>query len=382
MKILKILPAGFAMFAMLFGAGNVVYPLLLGRDVGHQLFWGLLGFILIAACLPVIGLVSVLLVEGDYKRFFGVLGKWPARVLIFVCMAIIGPFAIIPRCTTIAHGALTSYISWLHMPLFSIGVGAVIFGATVRRTAVVDVLGKFLGPLKFLLLLSIVIVGLLSPHPLVQVGFSRVYALGLGVRSALGTADLLGTIFFGGLIFSTLRANTGERFKGKNLIGIGLKIGLIGASLLGIVYALFCIVAAYWGVQLVVVAPNEVFSMLARLVLGERGGLLANVTIAISCLTTSMALSVVFASYVQEEIFKKRISYLGALAGTIAVSTGMANVGFAALMQLLLPVISFLYPTLITLAVTHVIYRLWNINCIKIPVFASFVLTLIFKLLV
>lgn len=147
-------------------------------------------------------------------------------------------------------------------------------------------------------------------------------------------------------------------------------------------YALFCIVAAYWGVQLVVVAPNEVFSILARLVLGERGGLLANLTIAISCLTTSMALSVVFASYVQEEIFKKRISYLIALAGTIAISTGMANVGFAGLMQLLLPIISFLYPTLITLAVTHVIYRLWNINCIKIPVFASFVLTLIFKLLV
>ena len=71
MKTSRIVSTGLAMFAMLFGAGNVVYPLALGRDIGHQVWFGLLGFVLTAVIVPLIGLVSTMLADGDYKLFLG-----------------------------------------------------------------------------------------------------------------------------------------------------------------------------------------------------------------------------------------------------------------------------------------------------------------------
>nr|MDH4470723.1 branched-chain amino acid transport system II carrier protein [Verrucomicrobiae bacterium] len=44
--IKKIIITGLAMFAMLFGSGNVIFPLILGKDSGNQLSWGLFGFLI------------------------------------------------------------------------------------------------------------------------------------------------------------------------------------------------------------------------------------------------------------------------------------------------------------------------------------------------
>lgn len=381
MKTSRVVSTGLAMFAMLFGAGNVVYPLALGRDIGHQVWFGLLGFVLTAVIVPLIGLVSTMLADGDYKIFLGNLGTIPGNIVVLVCMALIGPFAITPRCVTISHAALKGYVPGLSLLIFSLLAAVVIFVCTIRRNAVVDLLGKYLGPLKLVLLSSIIVFGFLNPAPFVQVGFSAATAFSTGLESGFGTADLLGTIFFSGLILSSLRRGMGkdEKLSPHELAKLGLKAGLIGGGLLGLVYTGFCVVAAYWGAQLVGVADGDVFSTLARLVLGETGGLLANVTVALSCLTTAIALSVVFASYLHREIFKEKTSYRNALLVTIAITAFMSNLGFAGIMKLLLPIIAVIYPAMVVLAIMHMVHRLWHVNMIKIPVAATFLLTVLIK---
>lgn len=382
MKTSRIISTGLAMFAMLFGAGNVVYPLALGRDIGHQVWFGLLGFVLTAVIVPLIGLVSTMLADGDYKTFLaGSLGTIPGHFVIIVCMALIGPLAITPRCITISHAALKAYVPGLSLMIFSVLAAVLIFTCTIRRTLVVDLLGKYLGPLKLVLLLSIIVVGLLNPAPFVQVGFSATQALATGLESGFGTADLLGTIFFSGLILAGLRCgmDKNEQLPPAELAKLGLKAGLIGGGLLGLVYTGFCVVAAYWGSQLVGVADADVFSVLARLILGEAGGLLANITIALSCLTTAIALSVVFAGYLHRELFKEKISYLNALLVTIGLTAVMSNFGFAGIMKLLLPIVAVIYPALVVLAIMHMVYKLGGVRMIKVPVMLTFVLTLILK---
>jgi LIVCS family branched-chain amino acid:cation transporter len=296
-------------------------------------------------------------------------------------MALIGPFAITPRCVTLSHAALKSYVPGLSLLIFSIMAAGVIFACTIRRSGVVDLLGKDLGPLKLIVLFSIIIFGFLNPAPFVQVGFSAATAFSTGLDSGFGTADLLGTIFFSGLILSSLRRGMGkdEKLSAHDLAKLGLKAGLIGGGLLGLVYTGFCVVAAYWGAQLVGVADSDVFSALARLVLGEAGGLLANLTVALSCLTTAIALSVVFASYLHREIFREKTSYRNALLLTIGITAFMSNLGFSGIMKLLLPIIAIIYPALVVLAIMHMVYRLWNIDMIKIPVAVTFVLTILLK---
>lgn len=381
MKTSRIVSTGLAMFAMLFGAGNVVYPLVLGRDIGHQVWFGLLGFVLTAVVIPLIGLVSTMLADGDYKLFLGNLGSIPGNIVVLVCMALIGPFAITPRCVTLSHAALKSYVPGLSLLIFSILAAAVIFACTIRRSGVIDLLGKYLGPLKLVLLFLIIIFGILNPAPFVQVGFSAATAFHTGLESGFGTADLLGTIFFSGLILSSLRRgmDKDEKLSAHELAKLGLKAGLIGGGLLGLVYTGFCVVAAYWGAQLVGVADSDVFSTLARLVLGEAGGLLANITVALSCLTTAIALSVVFASYLHREIFREKTSYRNALLLTIGVTAFMSNLGFSGIMKMLLPIVAIIYPALVVLAVMYMVYRLWNVNFIKIPVVLTLLITILIK---
>lgn len=381
MKASRIVSTGLAMFAMLFGAGNVVYPLALGRDIGHQVWFGLLGFVLTAVIVPLIGLVSTMLADGDYRQFLGRLGKIPGNVVILICMALIGPFAITPRCVVLSHAALRPYIEGLSLPIFSVVAALLIFVCTVKRSVVVDLLGKYLGPLKLLLLLSIIVIGFLNPAPFVQVGISAADAFNTGLQSGFGTADLLGTIFFSGLILSGLRRGMDSEapIKPRELAKLGLQAGLIGGGLLGIVYTGFCLVSAYWGAQLINVADGDVFAVLARLVLGETGGLLANVTIALSCLTTAIALSVVFASYLHKEIFREKTSYKNALLLSIAVTALMSNLGFVGIMKILLPIVSVIYPALVVLAIMHMLYKLVGFKLIKVPVAATLILTLIVK---
>jgi LIVCS family branched-chain amino acid:cation transporter len=382
MKTSRIVATGFAIFAMLFGSGNVIFPLTLGRDIGHQVWFGLLGFMLTAVLIPLIGLVSTILADGDYKKFLGKLGVIPGNIVILVCMGLIGPFGVIPRCIATSHGALAPYVSWLSVPIFSVIAASIILGCTIRSGFVVDLLGKYLGPLKLTLLLSIVVIGLFNPAPFVKVGLSVTEAFNAGLSTGLGTVDLLGTIFFAGLIFASLRRGvvSEKEISAKELVIVGLKAGLLGSGLLGLVYAGFCVVAAYRGAQLVAVSNSaQLFPVLARLVLGHTGGLLANVTLALSCLTTAIALSIVFAGYLHKEILCEQISYFNAQMITIAIAAVMSNLGFTQIMVLIKPIIVLIYPALIVLAIMHLVYKLCDFEMIKIPVGITFLMSLALK---
>lgn len=369
MEIKKIVTAGFAMFAMLFGAGNVIFPLILGRDMGTQMWYGLAGFLLTAVLAPVLGLLSTLMSDGNYEKFLEPLGKVPAFLITLVCMALIGPFALTPRCVAISYAAIKMHMPSLSLLLFSVICAGIIFAATMRRSAIVDLLGKYLGPLKLTLLLGIVAKGLFMPAAFVQVGFSSLQGFIAGLEAGYGPCDLLATVFLAALILSGLRKGMSaeEEQNPKNLLRWGIEVGALGAVLLGLVYAGFCVVAGYYGQMLVGVERGDIFSTLAVLILGEQGGFLANITVAISCLTTAIALTTVFAEYLKHGVFQDRIDYVTSLLITVAITTCMANLGFAGIMSVLSPIIKVIYPALCMFAVTNIMHKLWGFRYIKAP---------------
>src|SRR3990167_2819934 len=92
---------GLAIFSMLFGAGNIIYPIKCGVLTGSQNIFGISGFILTGVVLPIVGLVAMILFNGNYKLFFNRLGKIPGAMAILYCMLIIGPLLAMPRCITV-----------------------------------------------------------------------------------------------------------------------------------------------------------------------------------------------------------------------------------------------------------------------------------------
>ncbi len=377
MNFANIISVGFAIFAMLFGAGNVIYPLMLGRDCGDKIWFALLGFLVTAVLVPLIGLVATMLCDGQYKKLLGSLGRIPGALIALVCMILIGPFALTPRTITVAHAAVKLYFPSFSIFYFSLISGGLIFLATIKRSKIMDILGTVLGPLKVGLLFVVIVKGLLQPHELLPAAASSMSNFFTGMTTGYATGDLLGVIFFSGLIFSGLRKGEDGPPNYKKLAMMGLLAGLVGAFLIGAVYVGFSLVAAFNGVQIANVADGDIFSELSRIVLGNVGGFLPNITVAISCFATAVALTSVFAIYLQKEVLMDKLSYPVALGITVAISTVMSNLGFSGIMKVTMPVISLIYPALLVLALVQSAHVLFGFKWIKTPVFVTFVVTVL-----
>ncbi len=375
----SIFPLGLAIFTMLFGAGNVVFPLTLGRAVGENIWFAIGGFFLTAVLVPLLGLVSAMLFDGDYKKFLAQMGKIPGEVICFICMLLLGP-VLAPRCITLAYSAVSWHVPNCSLVAFSFFVALLIFILTLRKNTVVTLFGKVLGPLKIILLFSIIILGLLASLWIEPVGLTPVASFLKGLKEGYYTMDLLGTIFFASLIYGAIRNQlAGQQDVDNKLIArIGLKAGLIGGFLLGVVYLGFCYVAAMYGPHLGEVPQEKLLCALATLILGTKGGILANMTVAVACFVTSMALTTVFADYLSSDIFKGKIPYLHTLLITVSIIFAMANLGFSGLMAVLEPIVVVGYPALIVLAFGNVLYKLFGFSWTRITVVLTFCVSLFF----
>ena len=352
------------MFAMLFGAGNVVFPLILGRDSGHQLFFGLFGFCITAVAVPLLGLFATMLNHGDYKVLLAPLGKIPAFLIIAICMILLGPLALTPRCVTISYAAVQSYLPAVPIWAFSSSCALLIFVCTVKSSFIIDLLGKFLGPLKITLLLTIIAKGIFAPAAMMPVTLTKMEGFQLGLFSGYGTCDLIAIIFLSGLILSRLRQglHPEQQQDSRAIIRLGLQSSLIGGILLSLVYAGFCIASGLHGAQLASVERSAIFSSLTILTLGQAGGCLANVTVAIACLTTAIALTAMFAMYLHKDLSAGRLSYFTSLVITSILTAGMASLGFGGIMKFVSPIIEVIYPILIIYIIGNLLWKWWKLK--------------------
>ncbi|MEM9242954.1 MAG: branched-chain amino acid transport system II carrier protein, partial [Pseudomonadota bacterium] len=98
---------GFAIFAMFFGAGNLIYPLSVGAHSGPNVLFGLLGFLIAGIIIPLLGLFAISLYHGNYKHFFAQIGRVPGFIVALLVIILLGIFVATPRCSFISFGTLT-----------------------------------------------------------------------------------------------------------------------------------------------------------------------------------------------------------------------------------------------------------------------------------
>ena len=377
----RILMIGCALFAMLFGAGNIIFPLILGRALGSSTPFAMIGFLLTGVVLPLVGFISIMLVEGDYVRFLKSLGRVPAFVVASLCMILLGPIGAIPRCIALAHADLAWYLPSLPISVFSILAAIVVGVCTYRKSQMIDLISKFLGPVKILCLLAIAIFGLaISGEP--QASSSAASAsFTRGVLGGYGTLDLLAILFFSQFIYRMLTSGSGTS-NPQALLKDAIRVSLIAGGLMTCVYLGFAAVSVLHSSKVSAVADDTLLSALASVTLGPWGGIFANLTIILACLMTAIALSASFADFLSRFVFADRISYQSALLFTIASSSLFANMKFAGIMQTIMPVINLLYPALIVFAGLHLILLTLkkDVRWARMSFFTTLALTVLFTL--
>ena len=155
-----ILKTGLAIFAMLFGSANLIFPMKIGVISGDKTAIGLIGFILSGILIPMAGLMSMVFFNGDYRAFFYRIGKVPGNILIALCMLIIGPLVAMPRIITFSYEIVRPFVgNHLSLLLFSIIFSIITFIFTYKKNSLLDSIGKILSPLLLLSLSGIFSIG-------------------------------------------------------------------------------------------------------------------------------------------------------------------------------------------------------------------------------
>lgn len=378
----RICSIAFTIFAMLFGSGNVIFPLILGRDAGSKMMWGLLGLGISALMVPLVGVVSVIYYDGNYKKFLEMAGRVPGKIIAFSCLMLIGPFAVIPRCIALSHSSVQSYLPSVSLFMFSLVSVIIIFCLTIKKGILIDLLGKMLGPIKFFIMFAIIVLGFLYPGEIQDISLLPADIFTKSLLDGFQMLDLLGTIFFSSLIIATIkRLFHDQELTTAQIARIGFHGGLVGVSFLGLVYGGFCYVAAMYGEQLLLVPDDRVLSTLVVLILGPKAAILGNTAISIACLTTATVLTSVFADYIRTELAQGKVNHLFALLITVITSFVMSNLGFMKILEVTFPFVVMLYPAIIALTFANLAHKLFNFPYIKTSVLLTLTATLAIKFL-
>ncbi len=377
-KLLKSqsLAIGLAMFSMFFGAGNIIFPLAVGQYAGDKNFYAMSGLILTAAIMPIAGVIAMILFDGNYRQFFGRLGKIPGFLLALIIISLLGPLGSTPRCIALSYTTLKS--SFMNIPpvLFSALACGTIFLFTFRKNQILTLLGWVLTPALLISLISIIIMGLIAEPNMQNVNETNSAMFLHGLKEGYNTMDLLAAFFFSSTILNLLRVrlqkDESTEHSSNSYIKTAFRASIVGACLLALIYVGFSYLAAFHGSYLDISGKDELLPAITMRIAGAKAGILVCITIALACLTTAIALISAFTDFIQKEVFKQKISYEWTLLGSLLLTFFVSTFEFTGISKFLSPILQICYPGLIILTVLNILYRLKNFTPIKVPVFAAF----------
>jgi LIVCS family branched-chain amino acid:cation transporter len=378
-KILQsqVVVVGLAIFSMLFGAGNLMFPLNVGLMSGGNVISSTLGFLITAILLPLVGLIAIILFDGDYERFFERAGKVPGRILIFVCMVVVGPMIGIPRIVNLSYTLVAPFVPNVTLFVFSIIFLLIAFLGTVRESKIIDLLGYIISPVLLLSLGFILVKGMFAPSCFSQATQTALADFVKNMKYGFSTLDLLGTIFFGSIVLTIMKRNVkhATRSQLSRFAITGLKGGLIGSLLLATIYVGLSFLGYRHGCAFCVVNEGILFREIALQIVGIRHSIVVAIAVLMACFSTAIALLAVVAEYIQRDVFKDKIGYIPSLILVVIASLFPCNLDLDVILRFTVgPIASILYPVVIVLTFCNFAYKVIGVRSVKMPVLVTFLL--------
>lgn len=360
-----VVSVGFMLFALFFGAGNLIFPVMLGQLAGEHVWAANAGFIVTGVGLPVLGVLALgFSGKSDLQSLAS--RVHPIYGIFFTCALYlaIGPLFAIPRTATVSYeiGIKPFFgegAGFLPLLIFSIIFFVVTLFFSLKSSKLVDIVGKVLTPILLISIAVLIVAVFLNPMGEIQAPTETYIenAFFKGFKEGYLTMDALAAFVFGIIIINTMK-NKGAVTK-KEIMTSSLKVALIAGGLLAAIYTSLAYMGAT-SVSELGIQDNgaAILAAVSAHYFGSYGNVLLSVIVIAACLTTSIGLITSCSAYFNKLV--PSISYTRwAIIFTI-FSTIIANFGLSTLISISVPVLVTLYPLAMCLLVLTFLHPLFK----------------------
>ncbi|WP_443986614.1 branched-chain amino acid transport system II carrier protein, partial [Fusobacterium mortiferum] len=237
-KSKDIILTGFALFAMLFGAGNLIFPPTVGYIVGDNWKLAAFGFCITGIGFPLMGIIASGFAGTELDHFSDKVSPLFSRVFNTVLILAIGPFLAIPRTGATAYEVMvlphlngdSSILKYLFLAIYF----GVVLLFSLRESEVIDRIGKILTPILLIVLAIIIFKGVSTPiGEVIATGTTNNFRYGF--YNGYQTMDTLAAIIFASIILKTITGKNKDLGRKEQLVFL-LKASGIAVLGLAIVY--------------------------------------------------------------------------------------------------------------------------------------------------
>ena len=359
----EILFVASMFFGMLFGAGNLIFPVSMGQKAGVEILRAACGFCITGVGLPLLSVVAMAVSKTssltDMASFVGRGFALFFTTILYLC---IGPLFAIPRTATVPFqvGIVPYLAEEMRKPglfLFSLFFFFLALMLSLKPGKLLIYVGKILNPI-FLLFLSLLLLtailfpmGKITTLPAVS-GYENGSFL-KGLFEGYNTMDILGALAFGNVLIQTIRAlqekNRAAESAEQSIPFIAILSGSISAVMMVMIY----FALTYAGAQSRVVFSvqengGDVLHSLSTYYFKSFGGVLLAGIIFFSCLKTAVGL-ITSAAMAFVEMFPGSLPYKAYVCIFTFFSFAISNVGLSKIISYSVPALFFIYPLSIVL---------------------------------
>ena len=377
-----IVVVGFALFAMFFGAGNLIFPPFLGLTSGENWITGFGGFIIADVGLALLAVAAAAKCGGDVTKILHRSGENLAKILGIAIMICLGPLLAIPRtaATTFEMGVQPIVGDLVSPIIFSIIFFIMVLILTIKPSKVVDIIGKVLTPALLIALAVLIIKGIVNPLGSISPDTMIENVFANGVSQGYQTMDTLGAVALSAILIASIHDK--GYTKDSDKISIAIKAGIVAAIGLCFVYGGLTYLGAtvsnlYACQDMNTISQTALIVGITESVLGGPGKIILGVIVALACLTTAIGLTSATGNYFSK-LTNGKLKYEVIVTIVSIFSAIVSNFGVDMIIKISAPILNMVYPATILLVVMTLFSdKIKNDNAFKGATYVTIIISIL-----
>ena len=345
-----ILISGLALFAIFFGAGNLIFPPYLGVITGDGWLATMVGFLLADPVIPILTVIVTAAAGGKAVDIGKRVGDKFAKILTLLAIICIGPAFAIPRtAATTYEVGFQSFFPNLPIWVVTIVFFAITFALSFKESNVVNIIGKYITPALLVFLFIVIVKAIISPigKP-IDVPVEGGYFV-KGFYEGYQTLDAFASPLFTGIVVADLMRKGYGKQSPKDRLSFIISVGIVASIFLSLVYGGLTYLGASG--SSIFTADDSRVDILVSLVymtLGNFGKFALSLCVTLACLTTAIGLTSSAGNFI-EELTHGKVKYIYTVIVVTIISFLLSSLGVDAIINLAVPVLTIGYPIIIAL---------------------------------